>query len=393
MMASPIMPIEDSSLELDDIELSAFGFETFNLPPDTQHLVEVPHSSAAVIPLALRWSAPGNARDDLNAVIESIKALQNRSGTFIKHLSRHGALLFRDFPLNNADDFSKFAHAFGYKPHEIIGAVAHRPSLAANVGPANDAPNDVLIYNHNESPRLPHSPEYVFFYCHKAAQKGGETSISSSLELFYRAEQEMPDFIHYLSQKGVLSTITYKFDPQFVGGTTLRQAFGKDIKDTDDEVTIRAKIEAQIARYGRGKHTSSEWTDDGLVVTHRIPAIRTQPYTGLPTLFTGLAAYYKSAQNSSDSKRSVTQLYGDGSPIPQKYLAHLAKITDDIRVLHRWQPGDVLVFDNVIAQHGREPWEGEQSDRVVLVSLFDGDTVAGAYGSEEWAQVVQALDG
>jgi alpha-ketoglutarate-dependent taurine dioxygenase len=62
-------------------------------------------------------------------------------------------------------------------------------------------------------------------------------------------------------------------------------------------------------------------------------------------------------------------------------------------VLHRWQPGDVLVFDNIIAQHGRQPWEGEQSDRVVLVSLFDGDTVAGTYGSEEWAQVVQAHDG
>jgi alpha-ketoglutarate-dependent taurine dioxygenase len=392
-MASSIVPIEDSSVKIDDIKLSAFGFETFDLPPDTQHLVEVPHSSAAIIPLALRWSAGGTARDSLNDVIGRIKDLQNRSGIFTKHLSHHGALLFRDFPLNNADDFSKFAHAFGYKPHEIIGAVAHRPSLAANVGPANDAPNDVLIYNHNESPRFPHSPAYVFFYCQKAAQKGGETSISSSLELVYRVEQAMPDFIHDLSQKGVLSTITYKFDPQFVGGTTLRQAFGKEIKDTDDEVTRWAKIEAQIARYGRGKHTSWEWTDDGLVVTHRIPAIRTQPYTGLPTLFTGLAAYYKSAQNSSDSKRSVTQLYGDGSPIPQKYLAHLAKITDDIRVLHRWQPGDVLVFDNIIAQHGREPWEGEQSDRVVLVSLFDGDTVAGAYGSEEWAQMVQALDG
>jgi hypothetical protein len=114
------VPIEDPSLKPADIELSASAFERFDLPPDAQHLVEVPHSSAAIIPLALRWSAGGTARDSLNAVIESIEDIQNRSGTFTKHLSQHGALLFRGFPLNNADDFSKFAHAFGFKPHEII---------------------------------------------------------------------------------------------------------------------------------------------------------------------------------------------------------------------------------------------------------------------------------
>ena len=47
----------------------------------------------------------------------------------------------------------------------------------------------------------------------------------------------------------------------------------------------------------------------------------------------------------------------------------------------------------VVAQHGREPWEGEQTDRVVLASLFDGPFVPGAYGFGDWTQVAQALDG
>ncbi|KAL2845032.1 hypothetical protein BJY01DRAFT_247852 [Aspergillus pseudoustus] len=92
-------------------------------------------------------------------------------------------------------------------------------------------------------------------------------------------------------------------------------------------------------------------------------------------------------------KNVAHQLFGDGTPIPEEYLAVLARITDEIRVLHKWQDGDVLVYDNIIAQHGREPWEGEQGDRVVLASLFDGERVPGAYGFEPWAQVVQALDG
>ncbi len=53
----------------------------------------------------------------------------------------------------------------------------------------------------------------------------------------------------------------------------------------------------------------------------------------------------------------------------------------------------MLVYDNIIAQHGRQPWEGEQSDRVVLASLFDGDSVPVPYTPDDWAGVVQALDG
>lgn len=194
--------------------------------------------------------------------------------------------------------------------------------------------------------------------------------------------------------------MTYKVEKQYAGGSTLKQAFGKDIEDGDDEETRRQKIENQIKRYGRGEHTTWEWTDDNqtLVLTHRLPAIRTQPGTDLPTLFTGLAAYYKNfidPKSPNAGRRNVTQqLFGDGSPIPEKYLQKLAQITDEIRVLHRWQEGDVLVYDNVIAQHGRQPWEGEQEDRVVLASLWDASVPGRFAGSKgEWAQVVQASDG
>ncbi|TID27791.1 Clavaminate synthase-like protein [Venturia nashicola] len=324
-------------------------------------------------------------------MVGTIKSLQSQ-GVLTKKLAEHGTLLFRGMPIHNAEDFSIFAHAFGYQPHEIIGIVVDRPLLAPNVAPANESPKEVLIYNHNESPQVPHAPEYIFFYSQKAPAKGGETPISSSLELFFRAQHEIPEFIAELAEKGILSRVTYKTDAQYKGGSTLKQAFGKEIRDGDDEATKRAKIEAQILRYGRGKHTTWEWTDDGLILTHRLPAIRTQPHTNLPTLFTGLAAYHKNAQINGARKNPTLQLFGDGTSIPEKYLAHLAKITDEIRVLHKWEKGDVLVYDNVIAQHGRQPWEGEQEDRVVLASLFDGE-IPGAYGEGDWAQIVQALDG
>ncbi|KAI9041329.1 taurine catabolism dioxygenase TauD [Aspergillus affinis] len=375
-----------------------FTLESFPLPSTNQRILGPPHPPNTTIPLPLRPNPTANPLP-LDTIIQDIQTLQRSDHLFTKYLSRHGALLFRGLPIHNASDFSKFAHAFGYRPHEIIGIVVNRPLLAPNVAPANESPKEILIYNHNESPQVPHAPEYIFFYGHRALDRGrgGETPISSSLELFQRVQRDLPAFVADLAEKGILSTVTYTIDAPYKGGATLRQAFGKHILDSDDAETRRAKIEAQIARYGRGKYTTFEWTgqeqeqeQDTLVLTHRLPAIRTQVGTNLPSLFTGLAAYYRNKKVNGRGN-AAQQRYGDGTAIPEEYLERLAEITDDIRVLHTWEEGDVLVFDNVIAQHGREPWKGEQKDRVVMASLFDGE-VPGAYGFGEWAKVVQALD-
>lgn len=393
IMAAVSNALPGTSLPSKDPRPRQITLEAFNLPDSNQKQLGPPHLPGTLSPLALRPAEHDRSDLSLDNVIKTIKALQAQDGFLTKKLAAHGTLLFRGLPIHNAHDFSKFAHAFGYKPHEIIGIVVDRPELAPNIGPANEAPKEVLVYNHNESPQVPHAPEYIFFYGHKAPHTGGESPISSSLELFHRAQQEIPTFIKALAEKGILSKVTYKPAKQYEGGSTLKQAFGKHVEPDDDEATRRSKIEAQIARYGRGKHTTWEWTDDGgLVLTHRLPAIRTQPQTGLPTLFTGLAAYYQNAKVNGAGRNITQQLYGDGTPIPEEYLAHLARITDEIRVLHKWQRGDVLVYDNIIAQHGRQPWEGDQEDRKVLASLFDGERVPGAYGDEDWAQVVQALD-
>ncbi|KAL5000767.1 hypothetical protein BDV10DRAFT_182956 [Aspergillus recurvatus] len=410
-MATTVEELDIPSLRphLKDTSEETLSFEPFSLPSTNQRILGAPHPPNTPIPLALQPSLLGNAKSTLESAIATIKTLQ-RTKTLTSLLAKHGTLLFRNLPIHSASDFSAFAHAFGYRPHEIIGIVVDRPCLAPNVAPANEAPKEVRIYNHNESPQVPHAPEYIFFYAHKAPAKGGETPISSSLELFHRARAEIPEFIDLLAEKGIKSRVTYTVERQYVGGSTLRQAFGKEFVDGDDETTKRRKVEAQIARYGRGQYTTFEWSNDAdsqgqgqsqgkvLTLTHHLPAIRAQPGTNLPTLFTGLAAYYKNnieAKKGSNAGRKnvAVQTFGDGTPIPEEYLATLVRITDEIRVLHRWQEGDVLVFDNVIAQHGREPWGGQQGDRVVLASLFDGESVPGPYGFGGWAKVVQALDG
>ena len=387
-MATTITHASEHPLKISRGDVSrTVSFEPFVLPSSNQRALLHPLPTDTVIPLALRAVSQGSTEVDLNAGIEIIKSLQ-RQNILTKKLSEHGVLLLRGLPIHDAQDFSKVAHAFGYKPHELLGGIAHRPLLAPNVVPANELAKEEQIYSHSESTITPHSPSYVFFYAHRAPEKGGEGSVASCLELFQRAQQEMPEFMSELAERGMLYTVTYQLGKPATGYSALEEAFGR-IDEGLDAKTMRAQVEAQIARYGRGKNTTWQWTDTSLILKHRLPALRTHPDTKFPAFFTGIAAYYKIVMaNRASGKAFPRQQFGDGTPIPEKYLERLVEITEDIRVLHKWQQGDLLVYDNLLTQHGREPWEGKQEDRVVMASFFDADWVPGSYGSDEdWAQI------
>ncbi|KAL4983841.1 hypothetical protein BDW68DRAFT_190988 [Aspergillus falconensis] len=373
-MATTLEQLDISSLHPKDTSEETLTFEPFSLPSTNQRILGAPHPPNTPIPLALQLSLSGNTKPTLECAIRNNQRPSNAR--------RHSPPSSQNTePSSSATSpstpspTSAPSRAFGYRPHEIVGIVVDRPFLAPNVATANEAPKEVRIYSHNESPQVPHAPEYIFIYAHKVPKKGGKTPISSSLELFHRARPEMPQFIDLLAEEGGVfkSRVTYTVERQY------------EFVDGDDEKTKRVKVEAQVARYGRGEYTTSEWSDDAdsqgqvLTLSHHLLAIRTQPDTNLPFLFAGLAAYYKnsleaSKGSSAGRKNVAVQTFRDGTPIPEEYLATSARITDEIRVLHRWQEGEVLVLDNAIAQHGREPWEGEKGDRVVLASLFDGES-------------------
>jgi hypothetical protein len=116
-------------------QLPRISFEAFDLPKSNQKILGAPHVPGTVSPLALRPIEQDREDISLDDVIDTIKSLQAQDGTLTKKLALHGTLLFRGLPIHNAHDFSKFAHAFGYNPHEIIGIVVDRPTLAPNIAP------------------------------------------------------------------------------------------------------------------------------------------------------------------------------------------------------------------------------------------------------------------
>jgi hypothetical protein len=61
-------------------------------------------------------------------------------------------------------------------------------------------------------------------------------------------------------------------------------------------------------------------------------------------------------------------LYGDGSAIEESALHEICAVYERLEVSFPWQSGDILLVDNVLTAHARNPFAGR---RELLVALGD----------------------
>jgi hypothetical protein len=69
-----------------------------------------------------------------------------------------------------------------------------------------------------------------------------------------------------------------------------------------------------------------------------------------------------------DLPRNV--FYGDGTPIETSVLEEIRQIYDREAVRFTWIKGDVLLLDNFLASHGREPFTAPREILVIMADLF-----------------------
>ncbi|CEQ42605.1 SPOSA6832_04438, partial [Sporobolomyces salmonicolor] len=393
-------------------------------------------SESRLFPLALRTTSQIKTLEEFVASIERLAD----EDAIVPLLNLHGgAILFRGTHATTPDDFSRIAHAFkiGMAHEEVCLACfvllvqdkltqsnlpklanpVIRTVLAKNVATANEGPPTHPVFPHSEFGWSSHYPAFLFFFCRHPAESGGETPINSGAEIFARLQKEVPEFVKDLAEKvrcpvaqhpQVSSTIfanldmgityVYRYPVEKVPGSNLGNSIlaaypAANVLPTDDEATKRAKVETQIQRHS----DTWKWNDDGtLSVTHRLSSIRRHPYSKLPVYFGNITSMYLKAQSQNaleppykgdDGAFHHIPTYGDGTPIPNRYLQKTADLIAEIRVLVPWEQGDVLLLDNHLpakltndektdalaaitqVQHAREPWVG---DRRVLASLWDG---------------------
>ncbi|XP_052796413.1 uncharacterized protein LOC128228909 [Mya arenaria] len=258
-------------------------------------------------------------------------------------LLNFGAILFRDYSLNTAEDFDAFVKSFDYEPLPYVGGAAPRRVVTGNVFTANEAPPDQLIPFHHEMAQVPTFPSALFFYCDTEPSTGGQTPLVISNQVYNEMCKRDKLFVEALEEKGV---VYHRVLPD---GDDPTSPIGRGWQSTY-QTTDRKEVEDKCHEQG----TVFEWLPNGCLRTSTavLPAVRVDPRTGIKTWFNSIiAAYLGWSDSRNDRKKAVT--FPDGTPMPEDSMETLNNVFEELAIDFKWQKGDVVMVDNRQVLHGR----------------------------------------
>jgi alpha-ketoglutarate-dependent taurine dioxygenase len=282
-------------------------------------------------------------------------------------LWRHGAILFRDFSILGVAQFQQFISAASAALMQYSERSSPRSQISEHVYTSTDYPADQGIFMHNENSYAAQWPMKIFFHCVIAAFSGGETPIADSRRVYDRISSATRE---RFAEKKVL--YLRNFGAGF--GLPWQTVF---------QTTDQAAVSEQCRRHG----TEVLWGEGGRLRTRSVrTAIRSHPNTGEKVWFNHAAFFNVNTLSrtvreallnefSEDDLPSQT-FYGDGTPIDCAVLDEIRDAYAQERLLFKWQEGDVLMLDNMLTAHGREPFIGERQIVVGMAEPFNGEELA-----------------
>jgi hypothetical protein len=275
-------------------------------------------------------------------------------------LLKHGAILFRNGNLPTPRDFEKAAQVVYGGLYSDYGDLP-RAEAGEKIYESTWYPNDQMILYHNESSHLNMWPMKISFFCVTPAAKGGATPIFDTRGVCAMID---PKVLATFREKGLL--YVRNFSP---GVDPTWQAFFH----TED----RAKVEAMCAEAG----ATCQWMPgDGLRISQKTHALWKHPKTGEEIFFNQIQLHHIACVDEetrealrelySDDELPRNVYYGDGTPIPDEVVQHLSEVFEKVAIRGTWQKGDMIMLDNMLTTHARDPFEGERKIVVAMGQMM-----------------------
>lgn len=275
-------------------------------------------------------------------------------------LAKHGAILFRNFTIDSAEKFEGFARSVA-ADGELFDEYGDLPrdTPGAKVYHSTPYPADKSILFHNESSHTHRWPMKQLFYCVKAAEKGGATPILDCRQTY---QALYPAIIQRMSDKKLM------YVRNFIRGLDVswQQFFQTSKKELVEDYCHKAGIDF-------------EWKGDDHLTTRQIcQAVVRHPRTGEMLFFNQIQLHHISCLDP-DMRASMVSMfreedlprnvyYGDGTPIEDAVVAEIGAVYEKLAVRFPWQAGDVILLDNMMVAHARDPFEGS---RKILVAMAE----------------------
>lgn len=287
------------------------------------------------------------------------------SADFIEtNLSKYGAILFRNFDVSSPEEFEQFIRSVSGDLVEYQERSSPRSQVSGRVYTSTDYPANHSIFVHNENSYQHAWPLRIFFFCAMTASQGGETPIASCREVLSRIN---PKIVEKFAQKRVM------YVRNFGDGLGLPW---QTVFQTSDKL----RVEESCKRVGVGV----EWKDNNRLRTRAIrEAIRKHPRTGEIVWFNHATFFHVSTLEADIREAFLAgfeeddlpnnSYYGDGSRIEPEVLEELREAYQQSTVKFLWEQGSVLMLDNMLTAHGREPYEGPRKILVGMSNPVSGD--------------------
>jgi alpha-ketoglutarate-dependent taurine dioxygenase len=271
-------------------------------------------------------------------------------------LCRHGAVLFRGFELASVPAFEAFAEALSPGLHGSYGDLPKKEG-GRNVYRSTPYPEREMILYHNESSHLESWPRKQWFYCEQPSRVGGATPLADIRQVLRHLPAEV---VARFEQKGLTysRTFTAGVEPSW------EAFFG---------TTDRSAVEQRCREQG----TAFEWLDgDTLQVRTLCPAVIRHPQTGEAAFFNQVQLHHPFCLGE-DMREDLLDMfgadrlprmvsYGDGTPIEDEVMALVGDAYEACAVRFDWRKGDVVMLDNMLAAHARDPYE---EPRLIVVAM------------------------
>jgi alpha-ketoglutarate-dependent taurine dioxygenase len=290
----------------------------------------------------------------------------NRARLMMK-LVEHGALLFRGFPIDSPETFAVLARTLTPDLLDYLERAAARSQVAPKVFTSTELAADQWIPHHHEMSYSHNWPSCIYFYCDRPPAQGGCTPIASERRFFPRLD---PAIKKRFVERGVMYIRNY--------------GHGLDLSWQD---AFQTGDRAVVEDYCRRWNIDFKWAGADRLQTRQVrQSITTHPQTGETVWFNHAHLFHES--NLEPEIREVllssfgseglprNAYFGDRTPIETAILDEIRALYRECSVSFPWQRGDVMLLDNFLTVHAREPYSGE---RRILVAMADLH-VSGAAG-------------
>lgn len=282
----------------------------------------------------------------------------------------HGGIWLRGFPLKSAEDFNAVMGLYPAFEGGYVAGGSPRKKVTGQVMESTQLDEEYKITLHSEMSYLRHYPARIAFFCRQAPPVGGETIIGNMREFMKRMPAE-------LREKLEKHTIRQVRNLAPAGIST-----GKAVADHPDMVSwdvsfdtdSKEQVEADCSKLG----LEAIWNDDGsLTLLGYMEPFVDHPQTGERLYHTNihtdgkiLGAKYAELDKRLLSKQKMPSGFtlDNGEALTSEEAQSIADTLASIEIAWPWQEGDVMILDNLLCQHGRNPFSGSREILTALLS-------------------------